>query len=177
MSNQLEPVSESITFEEAMTYTQSLVENMQAGNLSDEETEAAIASLVKSENGARGFFVTYLTGESILADNPSEALICGLKASPEIVGELLVKNLAMSAAMAVTHRRNNNQEMAMGSERVRERSANLIQELQLDIIKDKLQQLQESATKGEGNYQVFLKRWGYDAEQLEVIEGAIKQVI
>lgn len=177
MSNQLEPVPPSITFEEAMTYTHLLVENLEAGNLSDTETEAAIASLVKSENGARGFFVTYLTGESTASDNPSEAVISALKSSPKIVGELLVKNLAMSAAMAVTHRRNNNQEMAMGSERVRERSANLIQQLQLEIVKNKLQQLQESATKGEGSYQVFLKRWGYDAEQLEVIEAAIKQVI
>lgn len=177
MNNLQEKVSESVTFEQAIDFTEYLLEKMISGSLNEEEIREAIASLVKSENGARGFFVSYLTKESSLADNPSTGVISALESSPEIVGELLVKNLAMSAAMAVTHRRNNNEEMAMASERVCRRSTNLIEKLNLEQVTGKLKQLQESTTKGEGTYQKFLQKWGYDSEQLQVIEQAIKQVI
>ncbi len=113
-------VPESVTFQEAIALTQSLLSRIEAG-VSPAEIEAGIAELVKSENGARGFFVTYLTSDGNLADNPSPEVVRALQSSPEIVAELLVKNLAMSAAMAVTHRRNGLEEMAQGSDRVRSR--------------------------------------------------------
>lgn len=170
-------VPESVSFPEAIEFTQSLLEQMETGKLNDHEIQSAITSLVKSENGARGFFVTYLTDERIIADNPSTGIICALQSSPEIISELLVKNLAMSAAMAITHRRNNNQEMAQGSERVHKRTVNIIQQIQLDLVNKKLQQLGQSAKTGEGVYETFFQRWGYDAEQRDVIQQAVALVI
>ena len=96
-------VPESVTFNEARSSTEDLLKQIDGAKLNAEETRKAIASLVKSENGARGFFVTYLTSERTFADHPSPEVIEAMQSSPEIVGELLVKNLAMSAAMAVTH--------------------------------------------------------------------------
>ncbi|MGK7916667.1 MAG: hypothetical protein AB4038_14160 [Prochloraceae cyanobacterium] len=167
---------ESITFEEALAFTQSLLEQIEAGKLNEEEIQEAIASLVKSMNGARGFFVTYLTDDRTLADNPSNGVIQALQSSPEIVGELLVKNVAMSTAMAITHRRNNDEKMAKSSDRVSQRTANLIKQFQLNIVVDKLQQLCQSAATGQGNYQDFLQRWGYDEEQRQAIEQVISQL-
>jgi hypothetical protein len=171
-------ISESIAFQEAIAATQSLLEEMETSRSSDREINEAIASLVKSTNGARGFFVTYLTDDRNFADSPADFVIEALKSSPEIVSELLVKNVVMSAAMAVVHRRNNDENMAQGSDRVCRRSINLIQQLQLDEITNKLKQLQQSMTTSKGDYAEFLQKWGYasDREQIQAIQEAIKRI-
>jgi hypothetical protein len=96
-----------------------------------------------------------------------------LATSPEIVSELLVKNLAMSSAMVLTHRRRDDETMAKQSERVRERSRQLIASLGLPEFAEKLAQLLVAAQTGEGIYQSFLDRWNYDPEQREAIAEAI----
>lgn len=167
-------ISENITFEEAIQLSQSLLDQIQT--LSDSEIGSQIAQLVKSEKGARGFFVTYLTGENPLAEAPTPIIINALKSSPEIVGELLVKNLAMSTATAIAHRNNNNEEMVQGSEIVQKRSLNLIKQLQLGIITHKLQQLRLSLETASGDYQPFLDRWQYDTEQRQQIHQIISEI-
>lgn len=166
-----------ITFEDAIAFTQALLAKLEAQEMSEADTEAALASLVRSANGARGFFVTYLTDERSLADQPSAAVIKALQTAPDTVAELLVKNIAMSSAMAVTHRRNEDEAMAQSSERVRSRTANLIHLTQMPLVIEKAQQLARSAVTGTGDYQTFLNRWGYDAEQRQVIAAALEQVL
>lgn len=170
-------VPDSITFEQAIALTQALMSQIQQGEVSEPDLESTLSALVNSENGARGFFVTYLTDEGSIPDLPSDAVILALQSSPEIVAELLVKNLAMSAAMAITHRRNQNEEMAKGSDRVQRRTTYLIQQLQLPEVSEKAQKLHESVTTGTGSYQAFLTRWGYDAEQRQVIQQKMKEVL
>lgn len=162
-------ISTKASFEEAIAFTESLLEKMESNQLSDTEITQAIASLVQFPNGARGFFVTYLTTESSLPDHPSPSVIKALASSPAIVADLLVKNLAMSSAMAITHLRNDNQEMAESSQRVTRRTGNLIELLNLDLITQELTHLRETIQNGSGKYQDFLQRWGYDSEQLQVI--------
>lgn len=100
-------------------------------------------------------------------------MIQALQSSPEIVGELLVKNLAMSSATAVAHRRNQDEEMAQGSEQVRRRTLYLIKATNLPIVSTKLQSLEATLKNGQGEYQAFIERWGYDDEQKQVIQAAI----
>ena len=169
-------IPESVTFEEAIALTQSLLSQMEAGETSPPEVSDAIAQLVKSENGARGFFVTYLTSEGTLADNPSAEVIQALHSSPDIVAELLVKNLAMSAAQALAHRRNGDEEMAQGSEQVRSRTAHLLEQLELPQVREISLALRESAVTGAGLYKTFLQTWGYDAEQRQAIYQVLDQV-
>lgn len=161
-------MTEAVTFERAIALTQNLLVQLEQG-LPEPEIQAAITTLVSTENGARGFFVTYLTDDRPFADQPSDAIIQALQTSPAIVSELLVKNLAMSAGMAIAHRRNSNEDMAQGSDRVQRRTANLIQRVQLPEVAQKSAQLQASAETGVGEYQTFLERWGYDAEQRQQI--------
>jgi hypothetical protein len=170
-------VPEAVTFEQAIALTQSLLSQAEAGELSQPEIATVIAELVKTENGARGFFVTSLTSETSVVDNPSTHVVQALQTSPEVVAELLVKNLAMSAAQAVFHRRNQNQEMAQGSEQVRQRTVHLIELLELPAVSDRLQQLLETAATAEGRYKAFLERWNYDNEQRQVICQVVQQVI
>lgn len=170
-------IPESVTFEDAIALTESLMSKLAAGELSQAEFADAIADLVQTENGARGFFVTYLTSEGSIADQPSPEVLQALQSSPDTVAELLVKNLAMSAAMAITHRRNNNEDMAQGSDRVRVRTSQIIAQIQLPQIRELALALRESTITGEGNYKIFLQRWQYDAEQREVIRQAIDNII
>jgi hypothetical protein len=172
-----EEVQSDLKFEEAIAFTESLLHQTEAGELSPEAIGEAIATLVQTENGARGFFVTYLTANNTLADYPSEEVVQALRSNPEIVSELLVKNLAMSAAMTLTHRRDENEPMAQDSERVRDRTATLIKLVELDEIRDRCKQLLESAVTGAGNYQAFLDRWGYDAEQRQLICRLMESLI
>ncbi len=166
----------STSFEEAFAFTQSLMAQMLANQLTEAEIEEAIASLVQSQNGARGFFVTYLTDDSNLADNPSTGVISALESSPGIVSELMVKNIAMSTAMAITHNRHNDPEMVASSQRVSQRSADVIKKMQpLDILTEELKKLKLSVNTGEGSYQEFLEKWGYDQEQKEAIAQIIAE--
>lgn len=173
------PVPDAISFEDAIALTQSLLAEIEQGSLSDPEIERTIAALAASENGARGFFVTYLTDPRSLADHPSSssAVVEGLRSSPEIVSELLVKNLAMSTAMILTHTRNQNLDMAQGSERVQRRTTHLIQQTQLAQVQTKIHSLLESIASGAGQYQSFLERWRYDAAQKQAIAQALQSIV
>lgn len=176
MSSHLE-VPEAVTFEQAIALTEALLFRVEAGELLQPEVATLVTELVKTEAGARGFFVTYLTSKGAIADNPSTSVVQALRSRPEVVAELLVKNLAMSAVQAVLHRQTQKEEMALGSERVRQRTARLINLLALPDVYKRLQKLLETAATGEGNYRLFLERWGYSTEQRQVIHQAVQQVL
>ena len=168
--------TQSLSFPEAIAKTQALMQQMQESQLSESNIENAIANLVQTQAGARGFFVAYLTGELPLADNPTEGVIKGLKSAPATVSDLLVKNVAMSAGMKLTHLRNSDRTAAAGSQRVNSRTINLIQQLQTAEVEDEIKELQSTIIKGEGSYKKFLTKWGYDEEQLEEIKKAISSI-
>lgn len=168
--------SELLTFDNAITLSQSLLSQAHTGKVSDAEIASQIAELVKTENGARGFFVTFLTSDASLADNPSDAVIQALRSSPEVVAKLLVKNLAMSTAQVLFHRRRQAEEMAQGSQRVQVRTARMINLVDLPEVKEEARQLINSATSG-GSYTAFLERWNYDAEQKQLICSALQEIV
>lgn len=170
-------VPDAITFEQAIALTQTLLDRLDQQGLAESDLEATIAQLVRSTNGARGFFVTYLSDDRAIADQPSSAVVQALASSPETVSELLVKNLAMSSAMAITHRHNQNEALAQGSDRVKARTARLIRSLQQPEITAKAQQMRESAATGTGFYQDFLNRWGYNPEQRQEIQTVMEQIL
>lgn len=169
-------MNQSYSFPEAIAESQKMMQQMSDDRLSEAEIAEVIASLVATQTGARGFFVAYLTDDLPLADNPTEGVIKGLRSSPAIVSDLLVKNVAMSAAMKLTHFRNEDETAAAGSQRVKERSINLIKQLQLTQVESEIKDLQSTIIEGEGHYQEFLARWGYDEEQRSTIYQAISSI-
>ena len=171
------PQAESLSFPQAIALTQSLMEQIEAGKLNEDEIERQVASILKDKNGGRGFFVSYLTSDMSLADNPPTGIIKGLRSSIELVSELLVKNLAMSTAMTINHGRNNDLDNAGGSQIVHRRTKNLLERLNWSENKEQLLKLQRTIKTGNGEYRNFLKRWNYDAEQQKAIEEAIADVL
>ena len=170
-------IPDAITFEAGMQLTQTLLGHMEAGDWSETDVHATIAQLVRTMNGARGFFVTYLTDDRPLSDHPSDAVIQALQSAPDIVASLLVKNLAMSTAMVLTHQRQHNLELAQNSDRVARRTATLIQRLQSPAVQTEAQHLQDSLKTDAGEYATFLKRWGYDPEQKQAIQTVLNQTV
>ena len=161
-----------VTFENAIQQTQDLlsqIELLYANTITQKFTE-----LVSTENGARGFFVTYLTRDLSYSEYPSLEVITALKTSPIFVNELLVKNLAMSTAMVIYHRGQGDEENAQGSEKVQEKTGQLIKQLLSPALEEKLQQLATSLNAGQGEYQAFLERWGYDDCQRQAIAEIIQ---
>lgn len=169
--------NKSFSFPQAIAASKTLMQQMNDQDLSETQIETEISKLVQSQAGARGFFVAYLTDDLPLADSPTSGVIQGLKTAPDIVEDLLVKNLAMSTGMKLTHLRNQDEELAESSSRVNARTINLIQEIDSEQIEQELETLKSTILEGEGNYQEFLTKWGYDQEQKETIKEVAKMAI
>lgn len=170
-------VPTDISFEQGIEQAQTLITARINQEINAQEFAQGVGFLVQSDNGARGFFVTYLTLDDELADQPDEFLINALQSSPEIVSELLVKNLVMSTAMGITHRRNQDETLAQGSDQVQRRTQGLITQLTLPAIGTKAQELSRNAGGEMGTYSDFLDRWGYDLEQKQAMQRVLQPLI
>jgi hypothetical protein len=152
------------------------LEEWQNEELSDEVLGDRVAQLVASRDGARGFFVVALAGDGALMDRAPEPLIQSLRQAGAGVVDLTVRNLAMSTAMALHHRRNQDPESELASQRVSERSKELLRQLEPGLVKARLESLLAASRRGEGDDVEFLERWGYDDQQREQISRAIESV-
>jgi hypothetical protein len=165
-----------LSFEQAIAQAEDILERHRRGEISTEQLAIAIAQLVTTSNGARGFFVVWLTEENPLADVTPPEILDALRTAPDQVAELLTKNLAMSTAMAYTHRINGDLASAQGSEQVSQRTQALIKHLHLPSVDKQLILLKASLQSQEGHYTAFLQRWGYDSAQREAIHTLLETI-
>lgn len=172
------------SFQQAMEITAQWLALWEAGELSEEVLADRVGELVASRDGARGFFVVALAGDSPLLDRLSEPLLLQLRLAGELVVDLTARNLAMSTAMVLAHGRNGDGEQQAGSLRVQTRATELLRHLEPAAVRDRLETLLAAATSGDGepdeeavrDDRAFLERWGYDAEQRQAIATAIEAV-
>ena len=163
------------TFKEAMQASMLWCKSWENDEISDEVISDRIGELIKTVEGARGFFVVSLSIDCPLMDRFPDALIFQLRSSGEIVVDLTVKNLAMSAAMVITHRSKNDiQELQ--SERIKIRCIELLKLLDSNEVKKRLDVLLQ-ATKGNGTDLKFLNKWGYNDKQINAISESIYEVV
>ena len=162
------------TFKEAMQASMLWCKSWENDEISDEVISDRIGELIKTVEGARGFFVVSLSIDCPLMDRFPDALIFQLRSSGEIVVDLTVKNLAMSSAMIITHKKNNDPKRIQ-SERIRIRCIELLKLLDSNQVKKRLDVLLE-ATKGKGEDMKFLNKWGYNDEQINAISESIYEV-
>jgi hypothetical protein len=162
-------------FAQAMDITAAWLQQWEGGELSDEVLADRVAVLVASRDGARGFFVVALAGDNPLMDRLPEPLVLQLRLAGEPVVDLVARNLAMSTAMALAHRRSGDLDRQTESERVATRSAELLRLLDPALVKTRLEGLL-AATRGSGADVPFLERWGYDDQQRNEIAAAVVAV-
>lgn len=166
-----------LSFPQSIEATQALMNKIKNKELNEIEIQNEVSTIVNTKNGGRGFFVAYLTSDLPSSDYPSQGIINGLKSSIEVTSKLLVKNLAMSSAMAFVHEQNNDFTSAKASQKVTQRTKNLIRKIDEDIIVEELKQLKNTISTGRGEYKGFLKRWQYDENQKEEIKRVLSNII
>jgi hypothetical protein len=165
-----------IKFAAAIELTQEFVLQLGAGQLSPQQITSLVANLVATQEGARGFFVGYLTSSEPIVDKIHPSVLAGLAAHPSLVADLLVKNLAMSTAQSLHFQRQSQPEMTANSQTVAKRSQQLIEQLHWPELIDRCQKLEQSAKDGSGEYAEFLARWGYDQEQKQAIQRILGEI-
>jgi hypothetical protein len=171
------PVPAKIKFDEAINLTQTFLTKLKKNELTSAEILAFVSELVQTANGARGFFVTYLTAQDPICDEPQPEVIAALQAHPDIAADLLVKNLAMSTAQQLYHHRRSDTEMIASSATVAARTTKMINQLNLPQIQAMCRELVDTINTGTGEYSDFLLRWGYDDEQKTAIARSITQLL
>jgi hypothetical protein len=147
-----------------------------AGEISDEVLADRVGQLIGSRDGARGFFVVSLTSDSPLMDRLPEPLVVEIRHAGAELVDLTARNLAMSTAMGLHHGRAGDAQQQGRSERIRERSSELLRQLQPQLVKQRLDVMLAAATTGSGPDQEFFERWGYDPEQKGAIAAAVLAV-
>ena len=177
MSSSLPPIAADIKFDEAINLTQNFLTQLKANQLSSTEIQDFVTNLVATSNGARGFFVTYLTSSDPICDEPRSEIIAALGAHPEITADLLVKNIAMSTAQQLYHQRREDPDMAASSATVATRTIEIVKQLNLPQIQEMCRELIDTIMNGSGTYSNFLKRWGYDEEQKNSIAQVVSQLV
>ncbi len=163
-------MTSGIKFAAAIELTQQFVQQLSQQQLSPAQITTFVQDLVGTTEGARGFFVGYLTSDESIVDQPTPAIVQGLHAHPAVVADLLVKNLAMSTAQSVHFQRDDQPEMANNSVRVADRSRQLLVMLALPQVQENCRQLSHSIQTSTGEYVDFLERWGYDPYQKQAIQ-------
>jgi hypothetical protein len=172
------------SFAEALEIAGQWIGLWEAGELSDEVLADRVGELVASRDGARGFFVVALAGDAPLMDRLPEPLVLQLRLAGEPVVDLMVRNLAMSTAMVLTHGRSGDLAQQAASERVQSRSQELLRQLDPLAVKQRLEPLlaathEPGAQAGRAPAEAvtadraFLERWGYDSQQKQAIQAAI----
>ena len=141
------------------------------GLLSEEVLADRIAELIKTKNGLRGFFAYALSDKDcFLLDKLPFSLMFKLNEGGDPVVEIVVKNLIMSSAQIIIHRRENNDEYEMNSENISERCKAILRLLETkSVIKNINQMLKDLDAMGNS----FDNSKKYDSEQKEFIKKQI----
>ena len=140
--------------------------------LSEEVLADRIAELIKTKIGVRGFFAYALSDkECFLLDKLPSSLIFKLNEAGEAVVEIVVKNLIMSSAQIIIHRRENNDDYEMTSENISDRCKAILRMLETKLVTKTMKQVFEELDNMGNSFDNSIK---YDAEQKEFIK---KQII
>ncbi len=162
------------SFKQAIEFSAIWLKAWEAGELSDEVMADRIAELIASQNGARGFFAISLSVDSPLLDRLPEPVVVQLRIAGDRIIDLTIKNLAMSSAMAITHKRNTDNELQNRSERIAYRCIEILRLLEPNAVKCRLENLL-AAIEGRGLEEdiKFLEKWQYDNDQKLAIASNI----
>ena len=139
--------------------------------LSEEVLADRIAELIKTRNGLRGFFAYALSDNHCsLLDKLPYSLIYKLNEGGNPVTKIVVKNLIMSSAQIIIHRRDNKYEYEKTSENISDRCKAILRMLESKSVKKYLNQALQDLDNMGNSFDNSVK---YDTEQKEFIKKQI----
>ena len=142
--------------------------------LSEEVLADRVAELIKTKNGLRGFFAYSLSDKDCyLLDKLPFSLVFKLNEGGEEVVKIVVKNLIMSSAQIITHRRKNNHEYILSSENISERCKGILRLLESKLVTKTLNQIIQNLDYLGNSFDNSTK---YDDEQKEFIKMQINSI-
>ncbi len=142
--------------------------------LSEEVLADRIAELIKTKIGVRGFFAYALSDkECFLLDKLPSPLIFKLNEAGEAVVEIVVKNLIMSSAQIIIHRRENNNEYEITSENISDRCKAILRLLETKSVIKSVNQVLRDLDKMGNSFDNSVK---YDSEQKKFIKKQILDI-
>jgi len=144
--------------------------------LSEEVLADRIAELIKTKNGLRGFFAYALSDKDcFLLDKLPFSLIYKLNEGGKTVVEIVVKNLIMSSAQIIIHRKENNDEYEITSENISERCKAILRLLETQLVTKTVNQILKdldtmgnslnNSTKYDTEQKIFIKKQFFDIAQ------------
>ena len=142
--------------------------------LSEEVIADRIAELIKTKNGRRGFFAYALSDKDcFLLDKLPFSLIYKLNEGGDAVTEIVVKNLIMSSAQIIIHRRDNNSEYEITSENISHRCKSILRLLETKLVTKTINQILKNLDNMGNSFDNSKK---YDLEQKEFIKKQILDI-
>ena len=142
--------------------------------LSEEVLADRIAELIKTKNGLRGFFAYALSDKDCcLLDKLPFSLIFKLNESGLAVIEIVLKNLIMSTAQIIIHRRENNHEYEIRSENISDRCKSVLRLLETKLVTKTVNQIIKDLDNMGNSFDNSTK---YDQEQKEFIKKQIHDI-
>ena len=142
--------------------------------LSEEVLADRIAELIKTRNGLRGFFAYALSDKDcFLLDKLPFSLIYKLNEDGDAVVDIVVKNLIMSSAQIIIHRRENNHEYEERSENISDRCKGILRLLETKLVTKNINQVLKDLSYMGNSFDNSVK---YDAEQKEFIKKQILDI-
>lgn len=139
--------------------------------LSEEVLADRIAELIKTRNGIRGFFAYALSDKDcFLLDKLPFSLIYKLNEGGDAVAEIVVKNLIMSSAQIIFHRRDNNHEYEITSENISNRCKGILRLLKSKLVTKSVDQALRNIENMGNSFDNSVK---YDSEQKDFIKKQI----
>ena len=144
--------------------------------LSEEVLADRIAELIKTKNGLRGFFAYALSDKvCFLLDKLPFSLIYKLNEGGKSVVEIVVKNLIMSSAQIIIHRREKNYEYEIASENISDRCKAILRLLETKLVTKTVNQILKNldtmgnslnnSTKYDTEQKNFIKKQFFDIAQ------------
>ena len=142
--------------------------------LSEEVLADRIAELIKTTNGRRGFFAYALSDKDcLLLDKLPFSLIFKLNEGGDAIVEIVVKNLIMSSAQIVIHRREKNHEYEIASENISDRCKAILRLLETKLVTKTVNQIVKDLDNMGNSFDNSVK---YDSEQKEFIKKQILDI-
>ncbi len=142
--------------------------------LSEEVLADRIAELIKTKSGLRGFFAYALSDKDcFLLDKLPFSLIFKLSEGGDAVTDMVVKNLIMSSAQIIIHRRDKNHEYEIASEQISDRCKAILRLLETKSVTKFVNQVLRDLDDMGNSFDNSVK---YNTEQKEFIKKQILDI-